>query len=217
MAQFERSIKLAVDRLSGELIVADEAFAKSKEAFAIRHQAHSGELDLYCRECNQKLTVPTSKYDRIHFRHLPNAEYCILKDGNLSPEEIEQFNKILIAKESERHKELKRKIAKKLLKVEGVDAASITIDDKFIIRGNEKRGPDVYCRYWDKQLVFEIQLSNLSLRYILSRYNFYKKHSIYLIWVLDNFDVHKQGQLERDIKYLSEHQIFFNLDEKVED
>lgn len=62
-------------------------------------------------------------------------------------------------------------------------------------------------------MVFEIQLSDLSLGYILSRYEFYKKHGIYLIWILDNFDIHNQGTLERDIKYLTKYENFFKLDE----
>jgi len=71
----------------------------------------------------------------------------------------------------------------------------------------------VYCKYKDFELVFEIQLSDLSLGYILSRYEFYKKHGIYLIWVLDNFDIHNQGTLEKDIKYLTKYENFFKLDE----
>ena len=71
----------------------------------------------------------------------------------------------------------------------------------------------MYCKYKDFELVFEIQLSDLSLGYILSRYEFYKKHGIYLIWVLDNFDIHNQGTLEKDIKYLTKYENFFKLDE----
>ncbi len=40
-----------------------------------------------------------------------------------------------------------------------------------------------------------------------------KKHGIYLIWILDDFDVTSQDRLEKDLKYLSEHQNFFRLDE----
>jgi hypothetical protein len=100
-----------------------------------------------------------------------------------------------------------------LLNVPGIEKDSVAIDNRFIIKGGEKRRPDVYCKFGDKELVFEIQLSDLSLRYILSRYHFYKKHGIYLIWILDNFDIHNQGQLERDIKYLSKYENFFKLDE----
>jgi competence CoiA-like predicted nuclease len=143
-------------------------------------------------------------------------DLLILADGQLSSQEHEKFTEIFKSKESDRHKQLKNKIGKLLHKVAGVDKASIAIDNKFIIRGNEKRRPDVYCEYYDKELVFEIQLSDLSLGYILSRYEFYRKHGIYLIWILDNFDIHNQGTLERDIKYLTKYENFFKLDENAE-
>lgn len=213
MSAYGRSIKVAFDKLSGEILEADDVFEITKDAFSVRRQFHMDEVELYCCECDQKLYVSTSKYDRLHFKHGPNANYCFLKDANLSPEEKGKFSRIYHAKESPRHHELKNKIGKALLNVPGVDKESVAIDNKFIIKGGEKRRPDVYCNYEDKELVFEIQLSDLSLRYILSRYNFYKKHGIYLIWILDNFDIHNQGQLERDIKYLTKFENFFKLDE----
>ncbi|MEO9851889.1 MAG: DUF6035 family protein [Reichenbachiella sp.] len=217
MARFERSIKIAFDKLSGEILKADEVFEKPKDAFAVRRQFHKNDVELYCCECEQKLNVSTSKYDRLHFKHQIGSDYCILKDGNLTPEQIEQFNNILYSKESPRHKELKQKIADRLYKTEGIITSSIAVDNKFIIKDGEKRRPDVYCKFHDKEIVFEIQLSDLSLRYILSRYEFYKKHEIYLVWILDNFDLHNQRQLERDIKYLSHYENFFKLDEGLEE
>lgn len=217
MGRHERSIKIAFDKLSGEILEADEIFDDKKEGFSVRRQFHTDEVELFCCECQQRLNVSTSKYDRLHFKHQPHAEYCILKDEKLTPAEQDQITRILIAKESDRHKELKNKIGDRLRTTNGVDASSIAIDNKFIIRGDQKRRPDVFCKYRDKDLVFEIQLADLSLRYILSRYNFYRTHGMYLIWILDNFDVRNQGQLERDIKYLAKYQNFFKLDETVEE
>ena len=217
MGRNERSIKIAFDRISGEVLDADEVFGSKKDAFQIRKEFHRDEVELYCCECKQKLNVSTSKYDRLHFKHQVNADYCILKDENLTPEELESFTKILKAKESDRHKELKNKIGQRLAKISGVDIESIAIDNKFILKENKKRRPDVYCKYKDKEVVFEIQLSDLSLRYILSRYDFYKENNIYLIWILDNFDIHGQSQMVRDIKYLSKYENFFKLDESCDE
>ncbi len=213
MGRYERSIKIAFDKVSGEIIDADKAFDKKKDAFEVRRLFHEEKLKLSCCECEQDLNISGSKYDRLHFKHKPKHNFCILADGKLSPREHDGFTAIFKSKESYRHKELKNKIGMLLSKVDGVDINSIAIDDKFIIRDNEKRRPDVYCKYKDKELVFEIQLSDLSLGYILSRYEFYKKYKIFLIWILDNFDIHKQGTLERDIKYLTKYQNFFKLDE----
>lgn len=213
---YGRSIQVAFDKLSGEILKADDVFELTKDAFAIRKQFHMDEVDLSCCECDQKLYVSTSKYDRLHFKHGPNAEYCFLKDSNLSPEDKEKFSQIYHGKESARHHDLKNKIGKALIAMPGIVPNSVAIDNRFIVKGNEKRRPDVYCKFGDKELVFEIQLSNLSLRYILNRYFFYKKHGIYLIWILDNFDIHDQGQLERDIKYLTKFENFFKLDETAD-
>ncbi|MFA5330664.1 MAG: DUF6035 family protein [Prolixibacteraceae bacterium] len=213
MGRYERSIKIAFEKVSGEIIDADEVFERKTDAFELRRLFHEGKLKLSCCECEQELNVSGSKYDRLYFKHKPKHNFCILADGKLSPREHERFTAILKNKESDRHKELKNKIGMLLSKVDGVDINSISIDDKFIIRDNEKRRPDVYCKYKDKELVFEIQLSDLSLGYILSCYEFYKKHKIFLIWILDNFDIHNQGTLERDIKYLTKYQNFFKLDE----
>jgi competence CoiA-like predicted nuclease len=212
---YERSIKEAFDKISGEILKADEIFDNTKDAFKVRKQFHKDEIELYCCECDQKLNVSTSKYDRLHFKHGPKAKPCLLKDSNLSPEESDKIYTIYRMKESERHKELKNTIGERLSKIKGIK--SINVDNKFIFDGDEKRKPDVYCKYFNNELVFEIQLSDLSLKYILNRYEFYKRNNIYLIWILDNFDIHGQSQTERDIKYLTEYENFFKLDEQTKD
>lgn len=216
MGRYDRSIKIAFDKTSGEILDADEIFDITKDAFQIRKKYHEGNLMLSCCECEQDLMVSGSKYDRLHFKHKPGHDYCILADGKLTPQEHKRYTEILKSKESDRHKELKNKIGELLKGVPGIDIDSISIDNKFIVKENGKRKPDVYCKFQDKELVFEIQLSDLSLGYILSRYEFYKRHGIYLIWILDNFDIHNQGTLERDIKYLTRYENFFKLDEESE-
>lgn len=213
MGRFERSIKVALDKISGEVIEADQVFDTPRNGFEVRKQFHRDEVELYCCECAQKLNVSTSKFDRLHFKHGPGHDYCTLSEGKLTAEEQEEFTQVYLIKETPRHKELKNKIGHALSKTEGVDLSSIAIDNKFIFNGKDKRRPDVYCRYKNKELVFEIQISNLSLRYIYNRYEFYKNKGIYLIWILDNLDIHSQTQLARDIKYLTKYDNFFRLDE----
>ncbi|MBD0832515.1 DUF6035 family protein [Aestuariibaculum sediminum] len=211
---FERTIKVAFDKISGEILEANEVFETAKSGFEVRKQFHKDEVELYCCECTQKLNVSTSKNDRLYFKHQPYADDCLLKDSKFSPKEMDALVKIFKSKESDRHKELKNIIGQRLSKTDGV--STINIDEKFIIEGSEKRKPDVSCQYRDKQLVFEIQLSDLSLRYIINRYEFYRRNGMYLIWILDNFDVQGQSQTERDIKYLTEYQNFFKLDESTD-
>lgn len=212
----ERTIKYALDRISGEILDADEIFKNKPDGFEVRKGNALDQFELTCLECEQKLNVSSSKYDKLHFKHLPKHDYCCLSESDFTPDDIDKFNKALIAKETDRHKDLKNKIAERLLEIEGIDRNSIFIDNKFIIKENGKRRPDVYCKYYDKEIVFEIQLSELSLRYILSRTEFYKKHGIFMIWILDNFN-HEKHSFKRDIKYLTEYENFFKLDETVEE
>ena len=164
MARIDRSIKIAFDKSTGEILHADELFDDKKEGFVLRKQFHEKKLMLTCCECGQDLNISGSKLDRLHFKHKPSHDFCSLTDGDLTPKEHQEFTRILIAKEGERHKELKNKIGLLLGKVNGIDSSTISIDNKFIIRNGEKRKPDVYCKYFDKELVFEIQISQLSFR-----------------------------------------------------
>lgn len=80
MKQYNRSIKIALDKSTGEILDADEIFNKTKDAFQIRKKYQTGELPLSCCECQQELVVSGSKYDRLHFKHKPGHSYCILSD-----------------------------------------------------------------------------------------------------------------------------------------
>lgn len=213
---FERTIKYAFNKETSEIIDADEVFNNREIGFNYRTEYNREEFVPYCLECDNELTVSSSKYDRVYFKHFPNSEYCFLKDEKLTPKEKEFYLNTLKSKESERHIFLKNRIGKFLNEISNVK--EVHIDDKFIFNNKgEKRKPDVYCKYGDYELVFEIQLSDLSQRYLLSRYDFYKSQGIYLIWILDNFDVIGNSQTEKDIKYLSQHQNYFRFDDSIEE
>ncbi len=212
---YNRAIKYALDKTTGEIICADDIFDDRLIGFEVRKKYNRDELNPFCLECGNSYSVSSSKYERIHFKHNPTNEYCILKDEKLSPKTREDFYNIYKSKESERHKFLKNRIGQTISNINGI--SDISIDNKFIFSTEDKRRPDVYCKYFNKEIVFEIQLSNLSQRYILSRFDFYRKKGIYLIWILDNFDVKGQSQMEKDIKYLSNHQNFFKLDEEAKE
>lgn len=212
----ETTIKYALNKETGEIIDADEVFNNREIGFNYRTEYNREEFVPYCLECDKELTVSSSKYDRVYFKHFPNSEYCFLKDEKLTPKEKIFFLNTLKSKESERHIFLKNRIGKFLSEI--ADVQEVHIDDKFIFNNKgEKRKPDVYCKYGDKELVFEIQLSDLSQRYLLSRYDFYKSQGIYLIWILDNFDVLGNSQTEKDIKYLSQHQNYFRFNDSIEE
>ena len=158
---YERTIKEAFDKVSGEILNADEIFDDSKDAFNVRKQFHKDEIELYCLECQQKLNVSTSKYDRLHFKHNPNANTCLLKDGKLSPDETKKIYEIYRSKESERHKYLKNQIGIKLSQLGNV--SNVQIDDRFIIDDNEKRKPEQAAPTSNAKACFAPTLSQIML------------------------------------------------------
>lgn len=214
---YDRAIELAYDQTSDTLYDAVDCFKTAKDGHELRKLYNEGHLKLSCCECGQPLLVSGSKKDHLHFKHFPKADDCDLKNGTWTQSEIEVYNEVLRGKERPRHKYLKNIIADRLKKTEGVDTNSVIADTRFFFDQAGKRKPDVYCKYKDYEVVFEIQLSRLSQRYILNRYNFYRNKGFYLVWILDDFDVHGQSSMEKDIKYLSEYHNFFKLDEGVKD
>ncbi|SIS60815.1 hypothetical protein SAMN05421786_101468 [Chryseobacterium ureilyticum] len=216
MKKSERLISLARDKITLNLLDANVIFEINRTVDSdIRRLIGEKKIIPICVECEQGLALSKSIYDRHFFKHLPKHSYCLLSDNSLTPQQQNEYIEITKINESDRHKQLKNRIGNLISTVEGVDKSSIAIDNKFIFRNGEKRKPDVYCKFLDYQIVFEIQLSKLPLWYILKRHQFYKENNIYLIWVLDNFDIKSQGSFELDIKYLNIYHNFFKLDESA--
>src|SRR5690606_12900207 len=147
---YSRSIISARDDATSFTVQAFELFQSHKKAFEARKHYHSGDKSYSCLECGQLLAIATSSRDRLFFRHLPNSDFCDLKDANLSDELLDNYYRTLYDRESDRHKELKHRISKALSKTHGVVAYSIIEDTKLIIKGNERYRPEVYCRYFEK-------------------------------------------------------------------
>lgn len=209
----ERTIRYAMVVDTGEILDSEEIFKDRNQGYEkYRDQYSRNELILSCLGCEQHLAISSSKWANLHFKHIPGSSYCDLKDENLSENEIKIINDIALSKESPRHKELKRKIASRLREINAVTKDSVKEESRIERDGIFKR-PDVFCMYQNREIVFEIQLSDLSNRYILSRYDFYKKNGIYLVWIFDNFDLHGQSQFHIDIKHLNDYHNFFKLDE----
>lgn len=217
MKKSERLISISRDQVTGNLLDANVIFEINRTVDSdIRRLINEKKIIPICVECEQGLALSKSVYDRHFFKHLPKHSYCLLSDNSLTPQQQNEYIEIIKITESDRHKHLKNRIGNLISTLEGVDKSSIAIDNKFIVRNEEKRKPDVYCKFLDYEIVFEIQLSKLPLWYIIRRHKFYKENNIYLIWILDNFDVKNQGSFEKDIKYLNRYHNFFKLDEDKE-
>ncbi|OJX49787.1 MAG: hypothetical protein BGO88_08505 [Flavobacterium sp. 38-13] len=214
MRSGERAIVYAFDTVECKNIDLEKSIGSQKEGFDLRDVYNSNTSRFICVECGQKLIAAHSSRDNVYFRHLPNSEDCLLKDG-LDVGLFNSYREVAFACESPRHKELKQKIGELLKLEQEIDRTSIDIDSKFILTpAGQKRRPDVYCEYKGLRIAFEIQLSYLPLHYIKHRYEFYRDNGIYLIWIIDFLNSPKAiSTFQRDIKYVWDHQNLFRLDE----
>ena len=210
----EPLIKYAYDGKTGELYDSDSLLETAKKGAEARNKYGLGLIKPYCCECDQPLEIAiNSMYGHCFFKHFPNHSDCVLSKENLTVEETKSINRR--AKESYRHKQLKQKIGELLKQVVEVEANSVSIDEFFIIDDEEKRKPDVYCKYKGYPLAFEIQISPISIGEITRRSEFYKRNKTYLIWIIDEFNAHNQRLLDKDIKYRNKYQNIFQLNEKA--
>ena len=232
----ERTIELAYDKdYNGKLFDVKKEFSDYKKAIkawkyfsntnpSIEEQCEINELfpncnlkTLYCSECGQPLDLYKNNKNTVFLRHHNNSQYCILKDGNMNETENELFRCFHISKETEEHKRIKTSIGYKLQQTPGV--SEVHIDDRFLFSEYEKRKPDVFCIYNGQKYVFEIQLSDISMRLIKDRTDFYENEGIGLIWILNQKNIFcmknglTQTSMAKNIKYLNPYQNFFEYSE----
>lgn len=73
--------------------------------------------------------------------------------------------------------------------------------------------PDVYTKYNNIQIVFELNLFTTFLSVIVERDSFYRMHGAYIIWVLNSFEPQDQKVVEKDIYYAHKRNVFVLDDE----
>ncbi len=217
----KRTIDEVIDVETGEIIKSDDFFKKTEsEIIAYRRrlqEAISGfqPPKFKCAYCNQLLKLSGKKTLRgqvSFFSHLYDSEDCEIKtNGELSKEEIEA-RKYSNIQESERHVNLKGKLAfylKSTPSVFNVECEkTITSEIPYL----HWRRPDIYAEYSEKKIVLELQLSTTFLNVIIERDIFYRHHNIFIIWVF-NFSenqefVNFKNLMIKDIYYANKRNAF---------
>ncbi len=243
-------IKIAYDKESGKTFDVSKQFTSGKKAFVAKQlyatkvweveelalkEEYYPEFNLKslcCFECSQLLQI-TSRKGHVYLKHKTGSDDCELKSAN--PKELEILYRIYEIKEGKEHYTLKHKIGDYLRTVSGVE--QVIVDQKYLFSEFSelgKRKPDVLCHYKGVILVFELQLSKISLSYLINRTKFYQKNykgkDVFLIWVLDDNNI-KEIKVESDednstktrtvieqsamamhIKYLNHYHNFFQFE-----
>lgn len=181
---------------------------------------------LVCYYCKQIIKIkgkPEGEGKTIkYFSHFADTNECHIKtNGKYTKEEVQRI-KYNGAKESILHISLKEFIANALeyAKENGQPIEDIKIEKIFKEQAISKewRKPDVQCRYFEKRLVFELQLSTTFLSVIVQREEFYKEHKTFILWVFRNFDLSEDLQkfTQKDIIYSNNRNAFVLTDKAKE-
>ena len=184
-SQPQRSVKLAIDCETGELVPADALLAMPESEFtalrraamaARRERRRGGDAVRYqCALCKHPLFLSRwiEGLQNRWFVHDGKTEHCPSYEGTrLTPDQV----KALVYRgqqEGRPHREMKQFIAKWLATdplVSEVSQEQTTFSE--VLKG-ERRRPDVKCRYRGLPLVFEVQLSYTFLSDVIARDDFY--------------------------------------------
>ena len=217
----KRTIDEVLDSETGEIIKSDIFFQKPEsEIIAYRRRLQEAIAGFEppkfrCAYCNQllKLSGKSTRRGQVSFfSHLYDSEDCEIKtNDDLSKEEIEA-RKYGNVGESERHIQLKNKLAYYLKSTSAVSNVEIEKRLTSEVPYLYWRRPDVYAEYNGKIIVFELQLSTTFLSVIIERDIFYRVNNIFIVWVFNFSDnkeyVNFQNLMIKDIYYANKRNAF---------
>lgn len=220
--QYIRDYKSGIEYKSNELLSKYEN--NPRERSEIRRELYEvtkegKEKTLVCSVCNQSLRLCGGKGKTkqiLHFRHYQDSSDCPIKTSeNLSQKEIDciRYNG---AKESERHKQLKEFIYKRLVQDIRFEEPEMEKVVKILNEKKSWRKPDVSAIFENKKIVFEIQLQTTFLNIIVDRENDYKNEQTYIMWFFDNSNMEKFRFSEEDIFYANNSNAFVITDKTIE-
>lgn len=178
---------------------------------------------LVCDTCGQLIQISGGKGVNgkiTYFKHLKDSNYCPIKtDTKLSKPEILR-GKFNGQKEGYLHIETKKIITQFLTfnKIEnkGISLVEVEKINRNVRNYFEWKKPDITSIFFNKNLVFEIQLSTTFLDVICERQHFYRENKIFILWVFRNFEIEsdKQRFTQKDVFYSNNRNAFI-IDEEA--
>ena len=213
----KRTIEKILNIKTGEVWDADYIFrdeeARESEIFRLRNEIEQhiqqDDIEYVCRYCKQAIALRGKNarhrnYKRYYFTHLKQSEDCIIKTVHRFTEAEVRCIKYNGERESPLHIELKNQIGYHL----GQDSqfSDVKIDKVYINKAisTKWRKPDIFTRFGEKQIAFELQLSTTFLSVIVGRTLFYKAQRVFLVWIFPGFSV------ESDLQKFTEKDVYYN-------
>lgn len=200
----QRSVKLALDHETGEVLNADDLSQMEEAAFsALRREAMENrnhrrdrkvtQARLTCVACRGALYVSRqcrSEGNR-WFVHDILDPTCPFSSGHRISEDIHRALIYRGQQEGREHQHIKAFLARYIERdplAQDVRQEAVTFGQ--VLKGEWKR-PDVRCEIEGRRVVFEIQLSYTFLSEIIKRDEFYRNEGIYIIWVFRSLDLRR--------------------------
>lgn len=223
-------IDKVIDVTTDTEIDAREFFKKPvDEIFHVRRELQDAIIcnnpKFVCKYCGQMVKISGRSTERgraSFFSHLYDSDKCDLKTTTGLSRAYINAKKYGQYGESERHKMYKKFIEEALKDENSLKKGICDIQQEKTVFGIHPlfrwRRPDVYCRYNDIEIVFELQLSTTFASVIAERECFYKMNKIFLIWVFNFADneehVDLRNMMMKDI-YFENHRNVFVIDEEA--
>ena len=218
------SIREVYDVKENKIIYAKDFFKQNEsELIAWRRNLQEeylmGHARFICPECKQPVKISGHKLYRgrvCYFAHFKDSDDCPYKTGtNRTKEEIEII-KYSLVQESERHQQLKEKIAMALKgeKSQAIGVKNVECEKRINseIPYLKWRRPDIYAEYNGRKYVFELQLSTTFVSVVVDRDIFYRLNNYNIIWVFNFEDnqeyVNLHNLMCKDIYYANKRNVF---------
>jgi len=181
-----------------------------------------------CKYCGQMVKISGRNTERgraSFFSHLYDSDACDLKTTTGLSQALINARKYGEYGESTRHKRLKKILEDALNDTNSVKKGITDVQKEKTVFGLHPlfrwRRPDIYIKYNDIEIVFELQLSTTFASVIAEREMFYKMNNIFIIWVF-NFDENEEhvdlrNLMMKDIYYENCHNVFVFDNEAIKE
>lgn len=171
----------------------------------------SGKYKYICKECQQPLglKIRTNEGDEFpFFSHYQNSEPCHLKNHI----EIDPTHSVHNLMNAFQTSLLHQMMLEKLHTVLSYSSSFENTTINKLISTPEIKGyrkPSIYSHFkHEKEVCFDLLLSNPMLGLLVGRNAFYKMHKMFYLWIFPSFTTRYQRICQKDILYMNRRNVF---------
>lgn len=211
-----RTVWLVQDECDDETYTADELLEDKPQGiiFDIRHTLYaaykSGEYKYICKHCQQPLGLKVRTHEGDFFpffSHFQNSGFCPVKNKIVIDPTHSVRESVNAFKTSVLYQQMIERLKEVLKKSEQFKS----IEENKIINKPEIKGyrkPSIYTQLVEKEVCFDLLVSNPLISLLVGRNAFYKLHKMFYIWLFPSFTTKHQRLCQKDILYMNRRNVF---------